>query len=157
MSMFTELVIAFDFAPDVPAEVLAAFASVALDGDDQPTLEGLDPEHVDAWNPMDPDDDMGVPWSHDWGLLLGLGLCVYAVGENRASLRWTNGRWHLTARCTWQTDQDTVIEATSWMAKFCCPLAEADHPQLLGYLRDEHEDRPVLIWHNGSEFDFEEL
>ncbi len=165
MGSFTEMVFAVEVRPDAPEAFLAALAGARVgDGPPLPTPMPSDPD----WSPdeylADPDGVFEAnPIGHQWGDVLGVDMSgVVFAGETRVSLTWRDdyqggGTWHLTSRSVWKEGPHEIAPFVAWMAPYVCPKAGPGYPTFLGYLKYEYHDRPVLIWHDGTEITFEGL
>jgi len=169
MGSFTELTLAFTFASDVPQEVLGAFSQWRT-GAEAPELPALE-ETLDL-DDFDPDDFVAnwfgegpppvesLPLLHRaalWAYLMQWGENAYFPGTPGTALRWDQygQRWTLTTRTL-------PKESGEWVQSMIAPLGELavegspEQPRFVGYLIDEDNRRPVLIWSTGQQpFRFE--
>jgi hypothetical protein len=169
MGSFTELTLAFTFSPDVPREVLGAFAEWRI-GDGAPELpaldDALDPDEFDASEYLGNWFGEGPPPIESlsllqraalWRYLMQWGGNAYFPGTPLTALRWDRygELWTLTTRTL-------PKESGEWVQSIIAPLGELadegsrEQPRFVGYMLDEHSPRPVLIWSAGREpFQFE--
>lgn len=168
MGSFSELVLSFSLRTDVGAEVLAAFASLAVPDTLAPPLPPASPADED-WELDYPDCDMTDPWSHDWGVWLGASYTTSYIGsDQRASMIWRKRQWVVTARATWKSIPEVFVDNLAVLGSVIDasngPLYEsheaADHLNrgiLVGYAKHEAEPRPWLLWANGQTLEGENL
>jgi hypothetical protein len=70
---------------------------------------------------------------------------------------WTpTKRWNLTCRCAFKSSADVVFEFIEWVGPFIDSAME-DQPRLLGYIYDEEEPRPFLLWIRNRRLVMEDL
>ena len=166
MGSFTDVVMSFDFRPDTPPEVLAAFSSLARPvpsdsfWDPPPQLPDPVVEPSESWDPdwresgIDeefPDE----PWRHDWAGYLSESASVATVAH--AALVWRVGRyWNLSFRTSFKTWAEAVFAFLEWLGPFIYAYNE-DYPLLIGYLNDDTEERPRLLWFTDRKLTLEDL
>jgi hypothetical protein len=163
---FTYVVMSFDFRSDTPPEVLAAFSALAqplpADAYWGPPTPLPDPvvEPSEFWDPdwresgIDeefPDE----PWRHDWAGCLSQSASVGTVPY--AALVWSESRlWNLSFRSSFKTWAEAVFAFLEWLGPFIYAFNE-DYPKLLGYLDDDTEGRPRLLWFKDRRLTLEDL
>ena len=84
---------------------------------------------------------------------------AYIPGTSDTKLMWNDygTHWELTTRHYRERGATSYRRVVEPLAQFVCPHASSDHPQFIGYLKYEYDDRPLLIWHRGGPlFDFED-
>jgi hypothetical protein len=169
MGSFTELTLAFTFAPGTPPEVLGAFRDWRNvdDGPELPTLEdslGDDEFEADLYLGnhfgAHPPPVASLPLLHRaslWRYLMQWGETAYFPGTPATVLRWDRygAVWTLTTRAL-------PKESADWVRAIIAPLGEwasdgsSDRPRFVGYIIDEYTPRPVLMWSVGGQpFRFE--
>jgi hypothetical protein len=87
-----------------------------------------------------------------WQYLMGWSANAYFPGTPSTTLRWDRygGQWTLTTRAL-PKDGGPSVES------LIAPLGEwategtPDRPQFVGYILDEYNPRPALIWSVGRE------
>jgi hypothetical protein len=164
---FTDVVMSFDFRPDTPPEVLAAFSALALplppDAYWGPPPELADPviESSELWNPDWRESRFGEeafpdePWRHNWAPHLSGSASVGTVPH--AALVWSQSKlWNLSFRTSFKTWADAVFAFLEWLGPFIYAFNE-DYPLLIGYLNDDAEGRPRLLWFKDRELTLEDL
>jgi hypothetical protein len=163
---FSELVMSFDFRPDTPDDVLAAFAALAKPLPEwatwgpAPRLPAPVVEPSEWWCPDwrdagDNDEFEHEPWRHDWASWLSSSMSVATVPS--AALVWTETkRWNLTCRCSFKTWADSIFVFLQWLGPFIdyCELAA---PELIGYIDYEGDKRPHLLWVHDRQLVMENL
>jgi hypothetical protein len=173
MGSFVELTLAMTFAKDTPPEIIGAFAEWQVPAGawradqsppDLPTLEaslGNDEFEADAYlgNFFDADPMRHLTPLHQaalWHWLARWGDNAYSPGTPHTALRWDpyGERWTLTMRA--------VPKQPAWPLEIIAPLGRYaeegthDRPWFAGYILDDYNPRPVLIWSVGQElFRFE--
>jgi hypothetical protein len=167
MGEFCEGVLGFAFRTDTSDDVLAAFAALAdsVPGDAPALPAPVEPDpyfrmptdfaqNTSEAGIFDDDPFPGEPWRHDWAGVLGGSTGVMFVAHSR--LVWSEmGRWTLSARFSVKDDANRVLRALMWLGPYIEPNGE--QPLLLGYLRDEYQTRPLLIWHQHTQVLGEDL
>jgi hypothetical protein len=167
MGSFTELTLAFTFSAETPADVLGAFVEWRTgDGAPElPTLEdSLGADEFDVYTYLGTyfgDDPMGslslLQRAAVWQYLMRWANNAYFPGTPATALRWDGHgeRWTLTTRTL-------PKEGGQWVQSMIAPLGEwasegtRERPRFVGYILDEYNPRPVLIWSVGREsFRFE--
>ena len=155
MGSFTEVVLSFDLRESTPPEVLAAFSALA-----KPLPEGAHwgpapelPEPVsepsDFWEPDwreagDEDEFEAEPWRHEWATWLSGSMSVSTVPS--AALVWSEvGRWNLTCRCSFKSWPEAVFTFLEWLGPFI-ETHGLERPLFVGYLLDDGQPRPHLLW-----------
>lgn len=166
MGSFTDVVMSFDFRPDTPPEVLAAFSAVAQPVSPDaywgppPPLPDPVVEPSEIW---DPDwRESGIdeefpeePWRHDWASGLSQSASVDTVAH--AALVWRAGSyWNLSFRTSFKTWAEAVFAFLEWLGPFIYAFNE-DFPLLIGYLNDDTEGRPRLLWFKDRKLTLEDL
>jgi hypothetical protein len=167
MGEFCEGVLGFPFRTDTPDDVLAAFSALAdpvsadapvlpapVEPDPyfrMPTDFAQDPSEAGMY---DEDPYPGEPWRHDWAGAFGGSMGVMFVAHSR--LVWSEmGLWTLSTRFSVKDEQHRVLRALTWLGPYIEPHGE--EPLLLGYLRDEYQARPLLVWHQHTNVYGEDL
>ena len=173
MGSFVELTLAMTFAKETPLEIVGAFAEWQLPPEewrtgepapDLPTLQtslGDDPFDADGYladffddNPMQQLEP--IHQAALWQWLARWGDNAYFPGTPHTALRWDpyGQRWSLTMRA--------VPKEPAWPLQIIAPLGRyavdgtPERPWFTGYILDESNPRPVLIWSVGQEpFQFE--
>ena len=146
MGSYSEIVMSFPLVQSVDAEVLAAFASIAVAEPDAPTLPEPCREPFGAWELDREWCDMSDPWSHDWGVFLSPG-----------TLRWHYDHWVVTTRTQWKASPRDFVGNLAVLGSIIDTRSAArydDHLEvevhapglLIGYTRFEYDPRPVLLW-----------
>lgn len=167
MGSDTEGVLSFSFRKETPDHVLAAFSALAAPlAPGTPSLPppaGTDPlfrmptdfaQNDDEIDMLEEDPFPGEPWRHDWAGLFGASMGVVFVGLSR--LIWSEmGFWTISARFSLKDDPDRMLRAIAWLGPHIEPNGSL--PLLLGYLRNEYQVRPVLVWHQGDRVYGEDL
>ena len=166
MGSFSEVVLSFDFREDTPVEVLAAVSGLeqALPDDawwgPAPQLPAPVREPVEGWSPDwreagETDEFEDEPWRHDWAVWLGRSMSVSTVPS--AALVWTQTkRWNLTCRCSFKSWAEAVFVFLEWLGPFIDSWPE-DRPRLVGYIDDEEDPRPYLLWAQNRRLVMEDL
>jgi hypothetical protein len=161
MGSFSELVMSFPLRADVGAEVLAAFASIAVPNPDAPPLPPAIDDRSGDWWPDEPECDMSDPWSHDWGSWLGSeGTISYIGSDQGATMVWRHRQWVVTSRATWKAAPEEFIENLAVLGSIIdatiSPRYDAGDGGdglitgfFVGYARFEYEPRPWLLWADG--------
>ncbi|CAA9517463.1 MAG: hypothetical protein AVDCRST_MAG67-3148 [uncultured Solirubrobacteraceae bacterium] len=154
MGSFSEVVMSLDFRVDTPAEVLAAFSALEqpIPGDawwgPAPALPEPVIEPVQWWSPDwreagETDEFEAEPWRHDWASWLSGSMSGSTVAS--AALVWTlSKRWNLTCRCSFKSWAEAIFVFLEWLGPFIDSWE--DRPRLVGYIDDEQEPRPYLLW-----------
>ena len=167
MGSFSEVVMSFDFREDTPAEVLASVSAL-----ERPLEEGaywgpapeLPPPVVepgDFWVPDwreegTPDEFEHEPWRHDWAPWLSGNMMAVGTVPS-ASLVWTETqRWNLTFRCAFKSWAGSIFTFLEWLGPFVDTWG-LDRPLFLGYIDDEGEPRPYLLWAHEGRLTMEDL
>ena len=156
MGSFSELVMSFPLRRDVGADVLAAFASIAVPNPNAPSISALNRQD-EFWELDGPDCDMTDPWSHDWGTWLGASYCAYMGGDQGASMLWDRDHWVVTARATWKSRPEAYVPNLAVLgtvidADDAPDYMDPEHSAavvtgyLVGYTRFEYDPRPWLLW-----------
>jgi hypothetical protein len=161
MGSFTELTLAFTFSAGTPAEVIGALVEWQTDQHEAPQLPTL--EDSFGGDPFDADEHLGSYFGEDpteslsllqraaiWRYLMGWPDNAYFPGTPGTNLRWDpyGKRWTLTTRTL-------PKEAAQWVQAIIAPLGEwaaegtEERPRFVGYILDEYNPRPVLIWSVG--------
>lgn len=167
MGSFVELTLAFTFAADTPVEILGAFSEWQLgSGPALPALEdslGEDSfdaqKHLGSWfGNEDPMSQLSPLQSAAmWRYLMGWPDCAYFPGTPSTVLRWDEygELWTFTTRTL-------PKEPAQWVQSIIAPLGRwategsPEYPRFVGYILDEYNPRPVLIWSvGGTAFKFE--
>lgn len=161
MGSCTEFVAAFEIRPDVPDEVLAVFAAFRADDDQAlPSLPDLDGDELTVLEELsemayyDEVDLAAVSTrvlAHLWKDAFSDFWPAGFSGAPSTTLRRHANSWHVTTRSYYKTYADAICSVFAPLANFICPWAEPDHPSLVGYLRFEGDDRPILVWHHGGD------
>lgn len=167
MGSFSEAVLSFSFRADTPDEVLAAVSALeqpfARDWparDPAPALPEPVSEPVEGWIPDwrqaggDPDPFESEPWRHDWAPWLGVDMSGGHVTS--AALVWTGWRWTLTCRFLFKGWAKLIYDFLEWFGPFI-DTHEMERPLLIGYIEDEGEPRPYLLWANDRRLVMEDL
>jgi hypothetical protein len=166
MGSFTEVVVSFDFRPDTPPEVLAAFSALAKPvspeayGGPPPELPDPVVEPSEFWDPdwreMGSFDEFAdKPWRHDWAAVLSESASVGTVAQ--AGLVWRSGElWNLSFRTSFKTWAEAVFAFLDWLGPFIYAFNQ-DYPLLIGYLNDDTEERPRLLWFKDRKLTLEDL
>jgi hypothetical protein len=158
MGSFSVVVMSLWFRQDTPEAVLASVSALEqpLRGDEAPwwgpapSLPQPVREPVDGWAP-DWRDDYGFedpfetePWRHDWATWLSGSMSVGTAPS--AALVWMPARrWNLTCRCSFKAGADSIYVFLGWFGPFI-DTGDSDRPSFVGYIEDEHADRPYLLW-----------
>lgn len=160
----------FPLRRDVGADVLAAFASIAVANPDAPRLPPAMPYDCGVW-PLDyePDCDMSDPWTHDWGAWLATSdTTAYIASDQGASMVWRGRRWVVTARATWKSHPEEFINNLAVLGTIIdaeqvpeydqrAPADDVTTGFFVGYVRYEYDPRPYLLWADGSTLHAENL
>lgn len=166
MGTFTELVLAFTFAPQTPSEALAAFAPWKT-GDGAPSLPSLD----DSFSPeelmeideqvemlvMDSDDAAAVRAlpllrrAVAWQALLNWPDNAYFPGTPSTALRWDEyaSKWTLSTRAFPKMGPEAVQTLVAALGEFAAE-GSPEQPEFVGYIKGEDPDPPVLIYSHGQ-------
>lgn len=164
MGSFTELVVAFEFKPDVPAEVLAAFSKWKTADDVViPALEQLGsegppmPEMLDGVTEKNFAELTLVQKSLLWEALFFPEGSAYFPGAPSTTLSLAGGTWRLTSRTHHHKMTVTGVRVQlEPLGEFVCPHASPEYPNFVGYMKYEYDRHPVLIWHRGAGFEFDD-
>lgn len=159
MGSFTEVVLAVEFRSDVPPEVLGAFARF---NDGRTAIPALPERPKDDFDEEELDDEefdetadfsslSSVELAYLWSSTFNDYPCAYFPGHPNVVLRHDGRRWTLTARFFAKTYAEPVCALLAPLGRFTFPHAATDNPTFVGYLKFEADDRPVLIWHRGSQ------
>ncbi len=164
MGSFTELVAAVDFRDDVPPEVLAAFrplrggprcrlaalpALPSLTEDETAELDELiEIAYVDE---IDLTSVSARVLAHLWFAAFDGAWNGWFRGEPRSTLRRQRGHWTFTTRTYFKGSANPICDVLRPLARYTCPDAMEEQPVFVGYVRFEGDDRPVFIWHDGSD------
>jgi hypothetical protein len=167
MGSFSEVMLSFSFRQDTPDEVLAAFSALH-----QPHPEGAwwgpvpalpEPvrEPVDGWCPdlwedfAATDPYLAEPWRHDWATWLRNSMSV-GVAASAALVWMPGGRWNLTSRSSFKSPAEYINVFLEWLGPFIDTWGE-DRPLFIGYINDEQEPRPYLLWAHERRLVMEDL
>ena len=173
MGSFTELTLAFTFAPETPPELLGAFAAWRT-GDGAPALPTL--EESSDGDAFDADMYLGNYFGDDpmgslsllqraaiWRDLMGWADNAYFPGTPATALRWDpyGERWTLTMRTLPKEGGERVRSMIAALGEWATE-GTRERPWFAGYVLDEYSPRPVLIWSVGRapfrfEGEFEEI
>jgi len=154
----------FDFRPDTPADVMAAFASAKQGGigPDLPPPRGRDETWELDWDypwddEWDPNPNPGVPWTHDWGWALAVEYPQSYLELTRpsgSSLSWDPKRnvWHWSSLGVIKADPEEYLQLVAWIGAFACPGATESLLVPAGQLRYDPDPIPIQILCDGSRF-----
>ena len=65
-------------------------------------------------------------------------------------------RWQLTCRSCFKAPSDSVFTFLEWLGPFIQSWSN-ERPQLIGYIEWDNEERPSLLWHQGTQVFVEDL
>ena len=160
MGSFTETVVAFEFAPDAPPEVIGVLSPWRVgDGPELPPMATfLTPPVLRrleraVGDELDSDAFASLAASEKvfaWATYLGGMDNVYFAGYQFTQLVWTGRVWTLTSRFCHETDAAEMCAVLEPVGFFTCGGADADAPVFVGYVKNDTADRPVLVWHRGQ-------
>ena len=171
MGSFTEVVLAVRFLPDTPREVLGAFSDFAdhdsMTGDALPTLEtSIGPaklQQVGLWEANDGSVESFLRMTPLEQAVLWRDLCswgdtAYFPGSWTVSLKLRYQEyWTLTVRSYPKSTSKSVSLQLGPLGVFV-GYPHQEKAEMVGYLKYEYEQRPVLIWSEGGRsFRFEDL
>jgi hypothetical protein len=166
MGSFTEVFMSFDFRDGTSPEVLAAFSGLAQPLPENawwgPAPELPEPvtEPQEGWSPDwreagSWDEFESEPWRHDWATWLSGSMSVSTVPS--AALVWSElRRWNLTYRCSFKCWAQAVFTFLEWLGPFI-EADQPDRPRFVGYLLDDGEPRPYLLWASDGSLQMEDL
>jgi hypothetical protein len=154
MGSFSQIVLGFEFQPDTPDHVLAAFSALTvpsgpdLYGNPPPPLPepfDPDPERL-AWSPeieaFDPAEDP-EPWRHGWAGWLSQSMGVQYTPASQ--MVWSQtGRWTVSCRWGMKWHWTSLLPWLAWLGPFLERYERV--PRLLGYIEFEYDERPTLVW-----------
>jgi hypothetical protein len=167
MGSFSEVVLGFSFREDTPDDVLAAVSGLEQTfpgtnyGAPPPSLPEPVREPVDGWIPdwrhAGPDRDPfeAEPWRHDWAPWLRVNMGGGSVTS--AALVWTGYSWNLTCRFVFKGWAEMIHEFLEWLGPFIVMTYGTERPELIGYINDQQELRPYLLWVRESRLVMEDL
>ena len=167
MGSFSEIVMSFTWRPDLDDDVLSAFSGVPLVESygardlEVPQLPSAHEEDIDEYVFYEALEAGQLregfkPWMYNWEWVLSGGHGTsYIASTTSGSIAWTRQGWHISFRSTLKSGSEELTYWFGWMGEF----AIKSHPSLLvGYFIHEYEERPWLVWHEGSgPFSFENL
>ena len=115
----------FDFRPDTPADVMAAFASAKQGGigPDLPPPRGRD----ETW-----ELDWDYPWDDEW--------------DPKRNV------WHWSSLGVIKADPEEYLQLVAWIGAFACPGATESLLVPAGQLRYDPDPIPIQILCDGSRF-----
>lgn len=158
----------FPLRRDVGADVLAAFASIAVAHPDAPRLPPAMPDDPE-WDLDYEECDMFDPWSHDWGAWLAAsGTTAFIGSDQGASMIWRHDHWVVTARATWKSHPEAFVNNLAVLGTVIDVEGTPQYGQwaraddittgfFVGYTRFEYDPRPWLLWADGSTVHAENL
>jgi len=156
----------FDFRPDTPPHVLAAFSALAQPvppdayWGQPPQLPDPVAEPSEFWDPDwresgIPEEFRGEPWRHDWAPIFRDAAAVDTVPH--ATLVWRpGGLWKLSIRTSFKTWSEAVFAFIEWLGPFIYAFND-DFPLLVGYLDYDNDERPCLLWFKDRALTLEDL
>lgn len=155
MGSFSEVVLGFSFREDTPEYVLAGFSALAVPpppGSCAGTPPDLPPPHDinrlndGDWEPTNELSDPAAdpePWRHDWAGWFRQSMSVSITPS--AQMVWSEvGLWTVSCRWGIKSWPDAIIPALRWIGPYL--VAFDQRPILLGYVQDDSEPRPTLVW-----------
>jgi hypothetical protein len=167
MGSFSEIVMSFTLRPDLDDDVLSAFSGVPLVESygardlEVPQLPSAHEEDIDEYVFYEALEAGQLregfePWMYNWEWVLSGGHGTsYIDATTGGSIAWTHRGWLVSFRSTLKSGSEELTYWFGWMGEFAI---ESRPSLLVGYFIHEYEERPWLVWHEGSgPFSFENL
>ena len=155
MGSFTEAVLAFSLKSDTPEQVIAAFRPPDLEEDydeGEELLYGLETGEIEDVGQLSLKDRAYI-----WQQLFAGMESEYFPGAPSTSIRDQGSGWTVTARFHWKAPASFVCQAIGPLGAFI-EGDNDDPPSLVGYVKYEYDDHPLLVWHRGeTRLEFEDL